>query len=149
MRRINVQMQKIHKDAQLPNIATAYSAGADLYAVLEESVTLYPHCRITIPLGFKMALPIGFEAQVRSRSGLTKNHGVVVANSPGTIDADFRSEVLVLLHNIGAVPYEIKSGDRIAQMVIKEVPQVVYEWVDELPPSYSDRGEGGFGSTGR
>jgi len=131
---------------QLPHYASASAAGMDLRAAVEESVVLQPGERRLIPTGFAMALPEGFEAQVRPRSGLALKHGISVLNSPGTIDADYRGEVGVILVNLGDVPFHIQRGDRIAQMVIASCMQAAWQEVAEL--TKTDRGAGGFGSSG-
>jgi dUTP pyrophosphatase len=133
----------------LPKQQTAGAAGADLLAALgaSETVTMAPGSRAIVPCGFAMALPIGFEAQVRPRSGLAAKHGVTVLNTPGTIDADYRGEVKVILINHGDAPFEIRRGDRIAQMVVAPVSAVGFSERDNLDAT--ERGAGGFGSTGR
>ncbi len=133
-------------DLPLPSYQSADAAGMDLYAALESSLVLAPGDRALVPTGFAMALPQGFEAQVRPRSGLAAKHGVTVLNTPGTIDADYRGEVKVILANLGQDPFEIERGERIAQMVIAPVTQASLCEVDTLPET--DRGAGGFGSTG-
>lgn len=133
----------------LPAYETALSAGMDLRAALAEGapVTLAPGARALIPTGLAFALPAGFEAQIRPRSGLAAKHGITCLNTPGTIDADYRGEVKVILINLGAEPFVIERGERIAQMVLAPVTQGVWETVAELPETA--RGAGGFGSTGR
>jgi dUTP pyrophosphatase len=133
-------------DLRLPAYATAQSAGLDLMAAVANDVTLQPGARQLIPTGLAIALPAGFEAQVRPRSGLALKHGITVLNSPGTIDADYRGEVQVLLINHGQAPFVIKRGDRIAQMVVAPVTQIVWNVVQEL--DQTERGSGGYGSTG-
>jgi dUTP pyrophosphatase len=134
------------KDLPLPSYQTEGAAGMDLYACVENPQTLKPMERAIIPCGFKMALPIGFEAQIRPRSGLALKHGLSMPNSPGTIDADYRGELGVLLINLGNEDITISRGDRIAQMIINKVERVQFTQTDTLPES--PRGEGGFGSTG-
>jgi dUTP pyrophosphatase len=119
----------------------------DLKANLEESVTLQPLQRTLVPTGLFMALPAGYEAQVRPRSGLAAKHGITVLNTPGTIDADYRGEIKVILVNLSQEPFEIVPGERIAQMVIARHEQVQWEEVEELDAT--ERGAGGFGSTGK
>src|SRR5689334_13232732 len=133
----------------LPSYETAHAAGMDLRAAVPESepMTLAPGARAMVPTGITMALPEGHEAQVRPRSGLAVKHGITCLNTPGTIDADYRGEVKVILINLGQEPFVIKRGERIAQMVIAPVTRVRWETVDVLPDSA--RGAGGFGSTGR
>ena len=131
---------------QLPTYATEKSAGMDLTAALEEAIEIDSGDRALIPTGLSIALPDGFEAQIRPRSGLAVKHGITVLNTPGTIDADYRGEVKVILINLGSTPFEIERGMRIAQMVIAPVTQAGFTEVDELPETA--RGSGGFGSTG-
>lgn len=130
----------------LPAYETAQSAGMDLAAAIDAPVTLSPGERAMIPTGLAIALPAGYEAQVRPRSGLAAKNGVTVLNTPGTVDADYRGEVKVILINLGDVPFEIERGMRIAQMVIAPVTQAGFTEVGELPETA--RGAGGFGSTG-
>ncbi len=133
----------------LPAYETAFSAGMDVRAAIpeDEPITLAPGQRHLTPTGIAIALPAGFEAQMRPRSGLALKHGITCLNSPGTIDADYRGELKVILVNLGQEPFVIKRGERIAQMVIAPVTQARWEIVAKLPDSV--RGEGGFGSTGR
>lgn len=133
----------------LPAYETALSAGMDLRAALpeDEPVTLAPGQRYLTPTGLTIALPAGFEAQVRPRSGLALKHGITCLNSPGTVDADYRGEIKVILINLGQESFVIKRGERIAQMVIAPVTQATWEIVEALPET--TRGAGGFGSTGR
>lgn len=133
----------------LPAYQTEHAAGLDLLAAVPEDkpVVLAPGDRALVPTGLAMALPAGYEAQVRPRSGLAVKHGVTVLNSPGTIDADYRGEIGVPLINHGREAFTIKRGERIAQMVVAPVVQISFETVGELPSSA--RGQGGFGSTGR
>ena len=132
----------------LPAYQSAHAAGFDLVAALPEDapVSLAPNDRVLIPTGLAFALPEGYEAQIRPRSGLSLKHGVTVLNSPGTIDADYRGEIKVILINLGAENFVIQRGDRIAQTIIAPVAHVEIEPVDTLDDT--DRGEGGFGSTG-
>lgn len=130
----------------MPRYATALSAGADLLAAVGEPVVLAPGGRVAVPTGLVLEIPPGYEGQVRPRSGLALHRGVTVANAPGTIDADFRGEVKVLLINLGPEPVTITRGDRIAQLVIAPVVRVRLEEVEELGDT--GRGAGGFGSTG-
>lgn len=131
---------------QLPAYATPQSAGMDLRANIDEPITLHPMERRLIPTGLHIALPAGFEAQVRPRSGLALKHGITVLNTPGTIDADYRGEVMVLLVNFSTEDFVINDGERIAQMVIARHEQGEFEVVDEL--DFTERGEGGYGHTG-
>lgn len=131
----------------LPQYMSEHAAGADLCAAVAHEVTLEPGARALIPTGFSIALPSGYEAQVRPRSGLAVRSGVTCLNSPGTIDADYRGEVRVVLANLGSEPVVIARGDRIAQIVVAPVARASFELVEALPPSV--RGDGGFGSTDR
>lgn len=130
-----------------PSYATGKSAGMDLKADITEPVTLGPLERAMIPTGLFLALPDGTEAQVRPRSGLAARHGISVLNAPGTIDADYRGEVKVILVNLSDEPFTVNPGERIAQMVIARYEKVEWDEVEVLDET--ERGEGGFGSTGR
>jgi dUTP pyrophosphatase len=130
----------------LPAYATPDAAGMDLHAAVEAEVTLLPGERALISTGLRIALPPGYEAQVRPRSGLALRHGISMVNTPGTIDEGFRGVVAVILINHGREPYTVRRGDRIAQMVVAPVVRAIWVEVAELPPS--ERGEGGFGHTG-
>ena len=132
---------------QLPSYATAGSAGLDLMAAVGEPIELPPKARTLVPTGLKIALPAGFEAQIRPRSGLAANHGVTVLNAPGTIDSDYRGEIKVILINLGADPMIIARGMRIAQLVLARVERV--DWLPVADIDATQRGEGGFGSTGQ
>ena len=134
------------RDLPLPQFETALAAGADLRAAVETEMTLEPGARALVPTGFAMALPAGFEAQIRPRSGLAYKHGITCLNTPGTIDADYRGEVKVLLINHGSDPFTITRGERIAQMVIAPITQPDFLRVEDLDETL--RGVGGFGSTG-
>lgn len=134
------------RNIELPSYETSGSAGMDLRAANSEPIELMPGKRTLIPTGFKMALPEGYEAQIRPRSGLAFRNGITMLNSPGTIDSDYRGEVKVLAINHGEEPFVINYGDRIAQMVIAPVYQISIEETSELPETV--RGGGGFGSTG-
>ncbi|MBR3387776.1 MAG: dUTP diphosphatase [Bacteroidales bacterium] len=131
----------------VPAYATELSAGMDLRANLESPITLGPLERALVPTGLFIALPAGFEAQVRPRSGLAAKHGITVLNTPGTIDADYRGEIKVILVNLSNTPFEIVPGERIAQMVVARHERVEWQEVDILDETA--RGAGGFGSTGR
>jgi dUTP pyrophosphatase len=133
-------------DLPLPAYATASSAGIDLLAAVEATVVLEPAARAMIPTGIAIALPEGHEAQVRPRSGLAARHGVTVLNSPGTIDADYRGEVAVILINLGEAPFRIERGMRVAQMIVAPVDTINWQEVERLPETV--RAAGGFGSTG-
>ncbi len=131
---------------QLPAYATPQSAGMDLRANIDEAITLHPMERRLIPTGLHIALPIGFEAQIRPRSGLALKHGITVLNTPGTVDADYRGEVMVLLINFSGTDFIINDGERIAQMIITRHEQGEFIEVSELDET--ERGEGGYGHTG-
>ncbi len=133
-------------DLPLPRYETEHAAGVDVMACVEAEVVLAPGGRAVIPTGLTVALPDGAEAQIRPRSGLAAKHGVTVLNAPGTIDADYRGEIGVILINHGEAPFTVTRGMRIAQMVIAPVSRAAFTLVDELPAS--GRGTGGFGSTG-
>jgi len=133
-------------DVPLPSYMSEFAAGADLCAAVDEALTLVPGARALVPTGLSIALPRGFEAQVRPRSGLALRDGITCLNAPGTIDADYRGPIGVILANLGSVPVTIKRGDRIAQLVIAPVSRAQFDVVEELPDS--ERGSGGFGSTG-
>ena len=130
----------------LPAYATSQSAGMDLRANLDKSITIHPMERILIPTGLFMALPPGFEAQIRPRSGLALKHGITVLNSPGTIDADYRGEIMVLLINLSVDDFIINDGERIAQMIIAKHETIEFAVVDKLDET--ERGSGGYGHTG-
>jgi dUTP pyrophosphatase len=132
---------------ELPAYASAGAAGIDLAAAVDHSLILNPEHRALVPTGIAIALPEGYEGQVRPRSGLALKHGLTVLNSPGTIDCDYRGEVQVILANLGTEPVTIRRGDRIAQLVIAPVTRAEIRRVAELPETM--RGAGGFGSTGR
>ena len=142
-----VQIRKVRPDAIVPRYMTEHAAGLDLHAAIPEPVTIAPGDAVTVATGLALAIPPGFEGQVRPRSGLASKHRVTVVNAPGTIDADFRGECMVLLINHGREPFTIEPGHRIAQLVIAPVTRAELEVVDELSPT--ERGAGGFGSTGR
>jgi len=130
----------------VPTAATPGSAGLDLRACVDGEVTLQPGQRALVPTGFSIAIPGGFEGQVRPRSGLALRRGLGLLNSPGTIDSDYRGEIAVIVINLGQEPIVLRRGDRIAQLIIAAVPRVDLEIVAQLPPT--GRGEGGFGHTG-
>ena len=145
MESIEVAITK-KEGAQLPSYATEASSGVDLCAFLEEPLTIAPLERQLVTTGLAIAIPEGYEAEVRPRSGLAIKHGITVLNTPGTIDADYRGEVKVILINLGREPFVINNGDRIAQMVFKKVARVDFKTVETL--TETTRGAGGFGSTG-
>ena len=151
---IDLQMSKVKvsilrvgraKELPLPAYATPASAGVDLCAVEEH--TVLPGERALVPTGISIAIPVGYEAQIRPRSGLALKHGITLPNSPGTIDADYRGEIKVILLNLGDGPFIVQPGDRIAQMVFAPVTQIVWDETDALDET--ERNAGGFGSTGR
>lgn len=142
---LNVKV--INKGHQpLPAYATSQSAGMDLRANIDESIVLHPMERRLVPTGLHIALPQGFEVQIRPRSGLALKHGITVLNTPGTIDADYRGELMVLLINFSDTDFVINDGERIAQMVVARHEQIEFQLVDELDDT--ERGAGGYGHTG-
>ncbi|MEX2595976.1 MAG: dUTP diphosphatase [Salibacteraceae bacterium] len=145
---MSISIEIINKSNHpLPHYETAFSAGMDLRAHLPDGmITLMPGMRKLIPTGLHIALPQGYEAQIRPRSGLAYKKGITVLNAPGTIDADYRGDVGVLLINHSKEPFEVKDGERIAQMVIARYESAIWQPVDNL--TETDRGEGGFGHTG-
>lgn len=143
---IEVKVVNASKEA-LPAYQTPLSAGMDLRANVAESVLLQPGQRTLVPTGLRIELPAGYEAQIRPRSGLALKHGITVLNSPGTIDADYRGEIQVLLVNLSEQAFEIKQGERIAQMVVARHERV--QWLETAELSDTERGAGGFGHTGR
>ena len=146
--RIKIYFKKLDhaKELPLPDYESDEAAGMDIRAALDKPMTLQPGERNLVPTGLQMALPFGYEAQIRPRSGLAYKKGITMLNSPGTIDSDYRGEVKVLAINHGNEPYVIEHGDRIAQMVVAPVYQPEIDETDSLPET--NRGEGGFGSTG-
>lgn len=146
---VNIQVKRLPHgaDLPLPTYESAAAAGMDLRAAVSEQVRLEPGARALVPTGLAIALPQGFEAQVRPRSGLALKQGVTCLNTPGTIDADYRGEVGVILINHGSEPFEIERGDRIAQLVIAPVTQGT--WVEVESLDETSRGSGGFGSSGK
>lgn len=148
MSQINVAVKQLEhgKDIDLPQYATSQSAGLDLCAAINADIILQPGERKLVPTGLSIALPDGYEAQVRPRSGLAFKNGVTVLNTPGTIDADYRGEIGVILINLGQEPFTITRGMRIAQMIISQYTQINWSQVEDLEETA--RGAGGFGSTG-
>ncbi len=142
---MNVAIKKLKDQAILPEYQTAQAAGMDLHACLDESVTLEPMERRMIPTGLAIALPDGYEAQIRARSGMSIKHGITMVNGVGTVDADYRGEIGVLVINLGTKSFTIEPGMRIAQMVIAKYETV--SWQEENALDETDRGAGGFGST--
>ena len=143
---MKVKIENLSKHA-LPEYQTPLSAGLDIRANLDESVTLRPLARAMIPTGLFVELPEGCEMQIRPRSGLAAKHGITVLNSPGTIDADYRGAIKVILVNLSNEPFTIESGERIAQMIVARYEQIEWLPVEEL--GATERGAGGFGSTGK
>jgi dUTP pyrophosphatase len=146
MATVEIRFKRIHPGAQMPAYQSAEAAGMDLHACLDASVTLQPGDLARIPLGFIMAIPTGHEGQVRPRSGLAAKFGVTVPNAPGTIDSDYRGEAMVALINLGRAAFTVEHGMRIAQLIVAPVLHVQVREVDELDAT--QRGSGGFGSTG-
>jgi len=144
---VRIKKTEMGSDLSLPRKMTDHSAGFDLCAAVERAVTIGPGEIALIPCGFHMALPVGYEAQIRPRSGLASRHGITLINSPGTIDADYRGEVMTPVINLGHAPFVVERGMRIAQMLIAPVPEVRMVEVEELDET--ERGKGGFGHTGR
>jgi len=143
-----MKVQIVNKSKHsLPSYSTPFSAGMDIRANISEPIILSPGQRKLIPTGLYIALPIGYEAQIRPRSGLALKHGISLVNTPGTIDADYRGEIGVIIINLSDIPFEICDGERICQMVIKKYETVEWENVNDL--SVTDRGFGGFGHTGK
>jgi len=143
---VSLQILPHGRDLLPPSYATTGSAGVDLAAAVEAALVLQPGERVAVPTGIALALPEGWEGQVRARSGLALKHGIAVLNSPGTIDADYRGEIRVILANLGTAPVTIARGERIAQLVIAPVSRAEWQVVAGLPETR--RGTGGFGSTG-
>ena len=145
---VRVQVKRLDgaQDLQLPTRASEQAAGVDLHAAIQTPITIEPGERALVPTGIAIALPLGYEAQVRPRSGLAIRHGIALVNAPGTIDADYRGEIKVILINHGAATVMFERGDRIAQLVVQRLPVVEWEAVAEL--SATARGAGGFGHTG-
>ncbi|HOQ91167.1 MAG TPA: dUTP diphosphatase [Candidatus Hydrogenedentes bacterium] len=135
-----------NEDLPLPAYATEHAAGMDLRAAVREPLEILPGGRALVPTGIRIALPMGYEAQVRPRSGLALRHGIILPNSPGTIDADYRGEIAVILMNLGEAPFVIQRGDRIAQLVVAPCCRIAWRAVPNLDET--PRGAGGFGHTG-
>ncbi len=150
MKRVEVKLRWLDperdKDLTLPSYETTQSAGMDVAAAIDEPVTLQPGARALVPTGFAVAIPDGYEMQVRPRSGLAIKYGITLPNSPGTIDADYRGEVKVGLVNLSSKAFTVNRGDRIAQLILAPVVQARFEVVEEL--DQTARGDGGFGHTG-
>lgn len=145
--RMTIQITNRCSDLPLPSQATSGSSGFDLRAAVDEPLVLNPGKRALVPTGIRLAIPEGYEGQVRARSGLAIKHGIAMVNAPGTIDADYRGELAVILINLGEEPFEIRRGERIAQLVFAAVAPVTLQQVETL--SETTRGEGGFGSSGK
>lgn len=146
MKQLKVNITKLHPDAVNPVYQTEYAAGMDIVACVDAPMTIAPHERAIIPTGFAIALPPGYEAQIRARSGLAAKFGIMPANGVGTIDADYRGEVGVILLNTSDQAFAVEPGMRIAQMVVTKYESVTWNEVEEL--SETARGGGGYGSTG-
>jgi dUTP pyrophosphatase len=142
---VNILFKRLSPDAVLPQFKSRGAAGADLYTINSGVIPAWD--REVFPLGFMVAIPEDFEIQIRPRSGLSLKYGVTVANSPGTVDSDYRGEMMVILANYSNIPYEVKAGDRIAQAIVSTVPVANFTEVEHLDDT--ERGENGFGSTGR
>jgi len=143
---VNVKVKKLLAEAILPSYQSSGASGCDITACLSAPLILAPNERAAVPTGLTVEIPSGFELQVRPRSGLAAKFGVTVINTPGTIDSDYRGEIKILLWNAGKEPFEIKSGDRVAQLVLQEVPRAI--WVESERLGETERAEKGFGSTG-
>ena len=149
MEQVRVALRRVRpgSDLPLPRYMTSHAAGMDLHADIEGEALLQPGERLLVPTGIAIALPDGYEAQIRPRSGLALRHGISLVNSPGTIDADYRGEIAVIVINHGAEPFHLRRGERIAQMVVARFSRVDWQEVDDLEET--SRGAGGFGHTGR
>jgi len=143
---MNIAIKKLDERALLPEYQTEQAAGMDVVACIDETISLEPHQRIIVPTGIAIALPVGYEAQIRGRSGMAAKFGVMPANGIGTIDADYRGEIGVILLNTSDEAFMIEPGMRVAQMVIAKYEKIAWEVVDKL--EVTERGAGGFGSTG-
>ena len=144
---VSVALKRLRESACVPAYMTDLAAGVDLHADVEKPVPVLPGERVLVPTGLAISLPEGFEAQIRPRSGLALKHGISLVNSPGTIDADYRGEISIILINHGSEPFTIVPGERIAQMVVAPFARASFVEVENLPAT--GRGVGGFGSTGR
>ena len=147
MEKVTVTIQRLpgNEDLPLPRYMTEHAAGLDVFAAVGQEVSIFPGQREMIPTGLAIALPEGYEAQIRPRSGIAWKHGVTLVNAPGTIDADYRGEIGILLINHGDQPFVVRRGDRIAQMIVQRVCRVQWDVQPELNPT--GRGDGGFGHT--
>jgi len=146
MEKITIKIKKLEDYAKIPKYMTNDSSGMDLYACISDSIVIKPMERKLIPTGISISLPTGYEAQIRPRSGLAIKHGITILNTPGTIDADYRGEIKIILINLSNKNFIVENGDRIAQMIINKVEKAEFHLVSELDTS--SRGAGGFGSTG-
>jgi dUTP pyrophosphatase len=148
IQKVAVKIQKLsHYNGEAPSYQTALASGFDVRAQITEAITLEPGAKAMVPTALSFEIPAGYEIQARPRSGLAAKHGLTVLNSPGTIDADFRGEVKIILINLSSEPFVIQPSERIAQLVLAPVYQADFQWVDSL--GETSRGAGGFGSTGR
>lgn len=144
--RVQIEILSGNEDLSLPRYMTDHAAGMDICAAVNDELVLPPGERAMVPTGVAISIPEGYEAEIRPRSGLAFKNGVTLVNSPGTIDADYRGEIMVLMVNLGKAPFRIRRGDRIAQMLLHKVSRVVWEVCDAL--DQTKRGAGGFGHTG-
>ena len=145
--KVKVLIKKLYPDVKQPEYKTSGSSGLDLQAYIDEDIVIKPNQTKLVPTGISVAIPEDFEIQIRPRSGLALKNNITVLNTPGTVDADYRGEIKIILINLGQSNFVIKKGDRIAQMVVCPVIKVDFESTDELPETL--RGDGGFGSTGK
>jgi dUTP pyrophosphatase len=146
MKNITIKVKRLRSGAVLPAYMSEHAAGMDLFACPDHEIIVAPGCRTIVPTGIAVAIPVGYEGQVRPRSGLALHHGITLVNAPGTIDSDYRGELGIIIINHGTDNFIVSSGDRIAQLVIAPVQQATLEQVDELDAT--ERNEGGFGHTG-
>ncbi len=146
MEKIRIKIKKLSENAKIPEYMTELSAGMDIFACIDKEIPIEPLERKLIPTGIAISLPANYEAQIRPRSGLAIKHGITLLNTPGTIDADYRGEIKIILINLSNKRFIIKNGDRIAQMIINKVEKAYFQVVTELDST--ERGEAGFGSTG-
>lgn len=147
MEKINMKIKRLSDDAQVPQYQTKEAAGADLHACIKEPVVIQPGAIELVPTGIAFEIPVGYEVQLRPRSGLALKHGITLPNSPATIDSDYRGEIKVIMMNLGQEPFRIENGERIAQMVVARHETAEFTEVSELGESI--RGENAFGSTGK
>jgi len=146
MKILITRLDNKYNDLPLPHYATEGSAGMDIYAAIDKPIIIEPNSTVLIPTAIAISLPIGYECQVRSRSGLAAKYGIFALNAPGTIDSDYRGEIKIILSNFSKEPFTINRGDRIAQLVIARYERIEWEITDKLDET--SRGRGGFGSTG-